>query len=200
MARPRLTRQNIVTTALTLADREGLEAVTLRRIAGKLGVHVTSLYNHVPTKEAVLDGMIERLIAEADLPTGPIAWEEWIRRFAASLRAVALRHPGAFATLHHRPVQGPEASASMEAALASFRAAGFGVVEAYSAVKSTVHAVLGLVLEDLASLKTPGLRTDVSILPPERFPQLHAANAIAARANPSNYLIDALIAGFAVRR
>jgi hypothetical protein len=56
---------------------------------------------------------------------------------------------------------------------------------------------LGLALEDLASLKTPGLRTSVSILSPERFPQLHATNAIAARADPSNYLIDALIAGFA---
>ena len=102
MTRDRLSRAAIVAAAMKLADREGLEAVTLRRIATTLGVYVTSLYNHVPTKEAVLDGMIECLIAEARLPENPIPWQEWVRRFAASLRSVALKHPGAFAALHPR--------------------------------------------------------------------------------------------------
>jgi AcrR family transcriptional regulator len=198
--RPGLTRARIVATALELADRDGLQGVTLRRIASELGVHVTSLYNHVPTKEAVLDDLIERLIAEAELPTGVIAWDDWVRRFAAAMRAVARRHPGAFEALHQRPVQGPEATASAEAALAAFRAAGFDVAEAYSAVKATIHSVLGLVLEDLAELRSPGLRTDVSRLPREHFPNLHAANAIAAEADTWSYLIEALIAGFAASR
>lgn len=200
MKRPGLTRARIVAAAMELADREGLEAVTLRRLAGDLGVHVTSLYNHVPTKEAILDEVVERVIGEAGLPTGAIAWEEWVRQFAAALREVARRHVGAFEALHHRPVQGPEAALSAEAGLAAFRAAGFDVAEAYSAVKATTHAVLGLVLEDLASVRTPGLRTDVSRLPLERFPNLHAVNAIAADADTWNYLIEALIAGFTTIR
>lgn len=197
MKRPGLSRARIVMTAIELADRDGLEAVTLRRLAAELGVHVTSLYNHVATKEAVLDGMMEQMVAEASLPTSAIAWEDWVRQFASSIRAIARRHPGAFDVFHHRPVQGPDAAASAEAALAAFRLAGFDVVEAYSAVKATTHAVLGVVLEDRAHVRTPGLRTDVERLPLDQFPNLHAANALWASADPWSYLIDALIAGFA---
>ena len=60
-----LTRERIIGTAIELADRDGFEAATLRRIAAELGVHVTSLYNHVATREAVTDGIVERLIEEA---------------------------------------------------------------------------------------------------------------------------------------
>lgn len=200
MKRPGLTRARIVATALELADEEGLEAVTLRRLAAELGVHVTSLYNHVTTKEDVLDGVMERLVAEADLPANPIAWEDWVRRFAASMRAVAKRHPGAFAVFHTRPVQGPEASASAEAALAAFRAGGFEIGQAYSAVKSATNAVLGVVLEERAHRRTPGLRTDIRTLPRDAFPNLHAASTIVAKTDTWSYLIEALIAGFAAMR
>jgi AcrR family transcriptional regulator len=200
MKRPGLTRERIVTAALELADREGLDAVTLRRLALDLGVHVTSLYNHVDTKDAVLDGVVERLMAEAKLPKQEIAWEDWVRRFAAAMRGVAKRHPGAFEALHHRSARGPEAAAANEAALASFRAAGFDVVEAYSAVKATGHAILGLVLEDLAERRGAGSGIDLSALPPERFPHLHAAAVLAPKANSWSYLIEVLIAGFAANR
>ena len=69
-----------------MADRDGFEGVTLRRIAAELGVHVTSLYNHVPTRDAVTDGIIERLIEEAKLPTSPVPWEEWVRSFKYNCR------------------------------------------------------------------------------------------------------------------
>lgn len=196
MARRRLTRARIVAAALQIADRDGLEAVTLRRLATRLGVHVTSLYNHVPTKDAVLDGMVECMIAESDLPTGPVTWEQWVRRFAAAIRVVAYKHPGAFAAFHHRPARGPKALESSEAALSAFRTAGFNVTEAYNAVKSTSLAVLGLVLDDVASLRTPGLR-DLSAVSAQRFPYLHEANAVAAGADTWTYLLDVLVKGFA---
>jgi AcrR family transcriptional regulator len=197
MGRSRLTRARIVSTAVQMADREGLEAVTLRRLAGRLRVHVTSLYNHVPTKEAVLDGMVESLIEEARLPTGEMKWEEWIRRFATALRSVARKHPGAFAVLHHRPVQGAQAALWAEAGLAAFRAGGFGPAQAYGALKSTTLAVLGLILDDLAGLRAPNLGTDLSLLPPERFPRIHEASAAAGKADACSYLIESLIRGFA---
>lgn len=200
MRRPGLTRTRIVSAALELADREGLDSVTLRRLAAELGVHVTSLYNHVSTKETVLDGMIDIMVAGARLPTGPIEWEEWVRRFAASMRAVAQRHPGAFAVFQTRPVQGLDAAASVEAALEAFLADGFEIAEAFSAVKATSHAVLGLVLEDRARRESPNLRTDLSLLPPDAFPLMHAASATEATADTWGYLIEALIAGFATTR
>jgi AcrR family transcriptional regulator len=182
-----------------MADREGLEAVTLRRLAARLGVHVTSLYNHVPTKEAVLDGIVENLIEEAELPTEQMKWEEWVRRCAAALRAMARKHPGAFAVLHHRPIQGPQAALWAEAGLAAFRAGGFGPAQAYGALKSTTLAVLGLVLDDLAGLRSPDLSTDLSTLPFERFPRIHEASAVAGKADVWSYLIETLIRGFAAR-
>jgi AcrR family transcriptional regulator len=197
MTRQRLNRVRIIDTAIQMADEDGLSSVTLRRIAARLGVHVTSLYNHVPTKEAVLDEMIARLVAEADLPTGAIAWEAWVRQFAAAMRDVARKHPGAFGAFHHGPVQGPQAALVFEAALASFRSGGFDVASAYCAVKATAVAVLGAVLEDMVPSRSRGRRTDLSGLPPEPFPHLQEANVIAAEADSFSYLIDALVEGFA---
>ena len=74
-----LSSQRIVATARDMADRDGLDAVTLRRLAKELGVHVTSLYNHVPTLDAIIDGIVELLVSEADMPSSPRNWEEWVR-------------------------------------------------------------------------------------------------------------------------
>jgi AcrR family transcriptional regulator len=197
MSSPRLNRTQIVAAATKMADEKGLESVTLRGLAARLGVHVTSLYNHVPNKEAVLDDVVECLIVEANLPTEAVTWEDWVRSFAAAMRAVARKHPGAFEALHHRPAQGPRAAETFEAALEAFRSAGFDVASAYGAVKATTVAVLGLVLEDLVRLRTPGLRTDMSALPASRFPRLHEADVVAADADNFAYLIEALIDGFA---
>src|SRR3954454_4823495 len=119
-----------------MADRDGLDAVTLRGIAGELGVHVTSLYNHVPTRDAVTDGIVELLLDEAKLPTAPVSWETWVQRFFEAISTIASTHPGAFMTLQQRPVQGPRAAASFEVALAAFTRAGFSSTDAYAAVKT----------------------------------------------------------------
>jgi AcrR family transcriptional regulator len=96
---PALTRDRILRTAIRIADREGPDAVTLRRIAAELDVHVTSLYNHVPTREAVTDGIIEVLLDDAKLPTEPVPWETWVRRFFEAIMTIAATHPGAFHAL-----------------------------------------------------------------------------------------------------
>ena len=107
-----------------MADEEGLAAVTLRGIAARLAVHVTSLYNHVPTKEAVIDEMVNALLAEARLPTGRIGWEDWVRQFAAGMRALGRKHPGAFEAFHHGPATGERAAEPFEAGFAAFRSGG----------------------------------------------------------------------------
>jgi AcrR family transcriptional regulator len=195
--RRRLTRTRIIAAAIALADREGMAAVSLRRIALQLGVHVTSLYNHVPTKEAVLDGIVEHLMGAANLPEKVSGWEEWVRQFADGLRAVARKHPGAITAFHHRPVQGPEAARFPEAGLESFRAAGFDISEAYSAVKSTALVVLGLLIEEVLSSKGQRAKTNLSALPPERFPQAHELRKIAVQPDVWAYTIDTLVAGLA---
>lgn len=201
MISPRLSRENIVAVAIEMADQEGLSDVTLRGIAARLRVHVTSLYNHVPTKDAVLEEMVKALIAEARLPTGRITWQQWVRQFAAAMRALGRRHPGAFEAFHYGPAQGERASESFEAALAAFRSAGFDVTSAYSAVKATIVAVLGFVLEDTVPARSKkATTTDVGRLPIGRFPQVHAVSRVAGKADTFTYLVEALIAGFAASR
>src|ERR1044071_1232011 len=131
---PSLTRDQILWAAIRIADEEGADAVTLRRISSDLGVHVTSLYNHVPTRDAITDGMFEVLLAEAKLPTQPVPWEDWVRRFFAAIADIATTHPGAFHAVEHRPVQGSRATASFEIAIAAFVQAGFSTLDAYAAV------------------------------------------------------------------
>lgn len=174
-----------------------MEAVSLRRIASKLGVHVTSLYNHVATKEAVVDGIVQHLMRAAKLPEKVSGWKNWVRQFADGLRAVARKHPGAITAFHHRPVQGPEAARFPELGLQSFRAAGFDISEAYSAVKLTILAVLGLLLEDVLRSKGRRIKTDLRALPQERFPQAHQLRKMRAKPDVWAYTIDTLVAGLA---
>lgn len=157
-----------------MADRDGLDAVTLRRIAGELGVHVTSLYNHVETRDAITDGIVDTLLDEAHLPVTPVDWEEWVRTFFAAMSTLAAQHPGAFAALSRRPVQGARAAASFEVALAAFARAGLTPGDAYSAVKAAVYPALMVGAE--RSMAERGLlaETVMADLPPESFPQFHS--------------------------
>ena len=201
MISPRLSRENIVAIAIEVADEEGLSAVTLRGIAARLAVHVTSLYNHVPTKDAVIDEMVMALLAEARLPTGRIAWQDWVRQFAAGMRALGRRHPGAFEAFHYGPAKGERSAEPIEAGFAAFRAGGFDVSSTYSAVKATIVAVLGHVLEDTVPARNKKVaRTEISQLPIERFPNAHAMNRVAGKTDTFAYLVEALIAGFAASK
>jgi AcrR family transcriptional regulator len=200
MDKQRLSPEVIVQAAIHMADEKGLAAVTLRGIAARLNVHVTSLYNHVPSKEAVLDEMVRALLIEAELPHGDIRWQDWVRQFATAMRRLAQRHPGAFEAFHHGPAQGEPAATAFEAAFAAFHRGGFDPTSAYSAFKATVVAVLGLVLEESVPRRSRVRRTDVSGLSPERFPNIHKADRVAADADTFTYMIECLIAGFATRR
>lgn len=193
---PRLSRRKIVAAAMRIADEKDMAAVTLRGIAARLDVHVTSLYNHISTREELLDEMVKALVSEASLPTDASSWQDWVRRFAAAMRGLARKHPGAFEAFHYRPAQGERAAEAFEAGFEAFRAAGFDAVSMYGAVKATIVAVLGLVLDDTGRVRSRGQRTDVSDLPVERFPRLHEVDRVAGEADTFDYLIEVLIAGF----
>jgi AcrR family transcriptional regulator len=98
--RPPLNRDRVLAAAVTLADESGIESVTMRRLGGRLGVEAMSLYNHVANKDALMDGMVERLAIEVleaagtvDPPTSPTDWKRAMRDTILAARAVMLRHP-----------------------------------------------------------------------------------------------------------
>lgn len=115
MARKALiSRDSILDATLALADREGLEAVSMRAVAARLGVTPMALYHHLRDKDDLLDGLVERLLAELPVPDQSLPPEERLHAFAASMREAAARHPDTFLMLLRRPVATPEALALRE--------------------------------------------------------------------------------------
>jgi AcrR family transcriptional regulator len=192
---PPLSSERIVATARDMADRDGLDAVTLRRLAAELGVHVTSLYNHVPTLDAILDGVGAMLISEADLPGSPRNWEEWVREFVAAVGAMAETHPGAFAVLERRPVQGEPALASFEVALAAFARAGLPPTQSYSAVKATTYVAVAIGLERALAARGETAATDTHLLSPDRFPHVLALPDVEDPEDAWTFSVETLVAG-----
>jgi AcrR family transcriptional regulator len=190
-----LSSDRIVATARDVADRDGLDAVTLRRVATELGVHVTSLYNHVPTLDAIIDGIVELLVSQAELPGSVRNWEEWVREFVAAVGELAVAHPGAFAALERRPVQGERALSSFEVALAAFARAGLSPVEAYSAIKATTHVALAIGVERALAARGDTAETALDVLPADRFPYLRALEDVDDPEDAWAFSVETLVAG-----
>jgi AcrR family transcriptional regulator len=102
-------RQQILDAALALADEQGLDAVTMRAVAARVGVTAMALYPHVRSKEDLLDGLVGRLLAELSLPDPAKPWPDRLREIARSARDTAHRHPAVMPLLFARPSVTPDA-------------------------------------------------------------------------------------------
>ena len=181
MARRRptpLRPERILDAALALADDAGLEALSMRRLGQALGVEAMSLYNHVANKDAILDGMVARVIVEVDLPTGGGDWEEELRRCAVSLHEALRRHPWA-CSLVMAPASGPEAMAArlryIEALLGTLREAGFTPEQAYHAYHAIDGHVVGFTMWELghtSQLTDAAVETAMRLVESGEFPHL----------------------------
>jgi AcrR family transcriptional regulator len=137
-----VSRERALQVAKALADAGGLEALTMRRLAEELGIEAMSLYHHVPNKDAILDGMVDLVFAEIELPSATLDWRTAMRRRAASARAVLLRHPWAIRIMESRTTPGPATLAHHDAVLGSLRGAGFSIVltaHAYAVLDSYIY-------------------------------------------------------------
>jgi AcrR family transcriptional regulator len=151
-----LTRDRIITAAVELIEREGVEAVSMRRIAGLLDCEVMSLYDHVPSKDAVLDGVAERVISAVDFSYAPDAsWEDQVRAQVRAFRQTARVYPRSTMVVVSRPVNSAAALRPMEHALATLRSAGFSSEDAVRVVRAFVAYVGGSLLREFGV--APGL-------------------------------------------
>lgn len=153
-----LSRERILTAAVKLADREGLETVTMRRLGHELGVQAMSLYNHVPNKEAILDGLIENVFAEIDLPEPKPDWERELRRCALSAHDALRRHPWA-CPLAMVPAVGPASLAArlryIESLLRTLREAGLSSRETFYAYHALDSHTFGFTMWQLGHSTPP---------------------------------------------
>jgi AcrR family transcriptional regulator len=119
-----LTRDEVLDRTLALAEERGLDAVSMRAVADRLGVTPMALYRYVGDKQGLLDGLVERLMAEMpkDDPSLPVP--DRLRAFGNGIREVARRHPHVFLLLFTRPTRTPAARRPREAVQAMLRDAG----------------------------------------------------------------------------
>jgi AcrR family transcriptional regulator len=173
-----LTRQRVLRAAVALADRGGVGALSMRKLAQELGVEAMSLYHHVANKDDILDGIVDVVFGEIELPTGEAGWEAAMRRRAVSAREALRRHPWATGLMESRRTPGPANIRHHDAVLGVLRNAGFPVelaAHAYSLLDSYIY---GFALQE-ASLPfhTPEETAEVaqeimSAFPADDYPHL----------------------------
>jgi AcrR family transcriptional regulator len=124
--RPRLTRQKVLRAALEFVDANGLAALSMHKLGAELGVQGMSLYSHVASKDALLDGIVEAMTAEAEMPPADgVDWREALRHLAHEIRGVILRHPAAAPLLVSRPVMPTRRLEQVDAYVRLLMRAGF---------------------------------------------------------------------------
>jgi AcrR family transcriptional regulator len=140
--RARLNRDRVLRAAIALADTGGIESLTMRRLGEELGVEAMSLYNHVANKDDLLNGMIDAVFSEIDLPSGAADWKTAMRERAVSARQALSRHPWAIGLMESRTSPGPATLRHHDTVIGSLREAGFSIemaAHAYSVLDSYIY-------------------------------------------------------------
>jgi len=137
-----LTRDRILRAALAIVDREGLEAISMRRIGEALGVEAMSIYNHVANKAAILDGIFETILGELPVAKPSSSWRLGLQERARAFRSVLRDHPNALPLFATRPAVTPASITLVEDGLALLRRAGFTAEHALMAFQSLVAFVV----------------------------------------------------------
>jgi len=149
--RGKLSRARILTAALELVDLDGLEALTMRRLAEQLKVDPMSLYNHVNGKDALLDGIAEALWNEVQLPDGETEWREALRGFATSLRGMAHAHPHAYPLLMARGIMTAPELQAIDGAMHSLERAGLNREQAAEMIRTLFAYAVGYGMLELST-------------------------------------------------
>ena len=207
--RARLTQAAVVEQALALGDAEGVEALTMRRLAQELGVTTMALYWHFRNKDKLLAGLAERIWGEIDTDIDPQAdWPQQLRGLLESLVRVLRSHPCASQLLLAGKKDSESALKATETTLDVLRRGGFDVLRAREVAGHALWTGLTLVMSEPGF--DPGLAdaeraekirsawAHQAVLPPDRYPCLVAGASVAATYDPEfhyQFGIDLFIAG-----
>jgi AcrR family transcriptional regulator len=145
-----LSRERVLLGAVAVADAGGIAGLTIRSLAQELGVKPMAVYHYVANKSEILDGIVDVVFAEIDLPPRNGDWQNEIRQGAASARAALRRHPWALGLLESRKSPGPATLRHHDMMIGTLRAAGFSVemtAHAYALIDSYVY---GFALQEAA--------------------------------------------------
>jgi AcrR family transcriptional regulator len=204
--REKLTRNRVIEAALRIMDDDGLEAVTMRRVAHELGVEAMSLYRYVGDKDELLDGICEQVMADFEFPSPTGQWAEDCREGARAWRRLMQRHPQVIELFARQrgPANSIESMRPSEYALRLFRASGLSdrdVAQAFHAFGGYIQGFV--VMErgsiaggtDAAHVKA---RQALADLDPDEFSALRAVAPYFADCSPDEQFefgLDLLIQG-----
>ncbi len=173
-----LNRERVLRAAVALADESGTGSLSMRKLGDALGVEAMSLYNHVANKGDLLDGMVDFVFSEIDLPAGGADWKTSMRQRAVSVRQALTRHPWAIGLMESRTSPGPATLRHHDAVIGSLRQGGFSIemaAHAYSVLDSYIY---GFALQE-ASLPFDTAEETAEVaemifkqLPPDEYPYL----------------------------
>ena len=141
-SRGRLNRERVLSTSIALADGAGIDSLTMRRLGEELGVEAMSLYNHVTNKEDLLNGMVDAVFNEIELPAHSDDWKTAMRKRSVSFRAVLSRHPWATGLKDSGTNPGPATLRHHDRVIGTLRNAGFSIemtAHAFSALDSYIY-------------------------------------------------------------
>jgi AcrR family transcriptional regulator len=167
--RPPLSRERVLRGAVAVADAGGIGALTMRSLARELGVKPMSLYYYVAGKAEILDGIVDLVFSEIDLPSPGGDWQSQMRRRADSARRTLRRHPWAIGLMESRANPGPATLRHHESTLATLRGAGFSVAmtaHAYALLDSYIY---GFALQEAALPFSPQTVTEATEAITEQF-------------------------------
>ena len=174
-SRSRLTRDRVLRGAMAVADSAGLSGLTMRSLADELGVKPMAVYHHVANKDEILDGIVDLVFGEIELPSTEGEWRSELRRRGRSARSVLRRHPWATPLMESRLNPGPATLRHHDAVIGTLRAAGFSIT-----LTAHAYALLDGHLYGTA-LQEAGLPADSREMLPEM------AEAILARFPTETY-------------
>jgi AcrR family transcriptional regulator len=173
-----LTRERVLQAAVALADESGSESLSMRRLGEAVGVEAMSLYNHVANKEDLLDGMIDVVFGEIDLPSRGEHWKTAMRQRAISARRVLSRHGWAIGFMESRSSPGPATLRHHDAVIGCLRDAGFSIELAAHAFSVLDSYIYGFALQERSlpfhtPEETAELAHDIfSAIPADEYPHL----------------------------
>lgn len=198
-----LSRSVLIAAALDIVDGEGLGALSMRRLGAELDVDPMAAYRHFPSKDALLDGVLEAVVGDMDFSTdGQASWQDQLRQLALSNREAILRHPNALPLLTTRPLTTPGSLRLVEKALEITTSAGVPLRDGALAINATGLFTAGFATAVAASARDTRSREDLraltAALPTDQFPHMHEAlktgQVIEGYEQIYGFFIDALIA------
>ncbi|MFE3192012.1 TetR/AcrR family transcriptional regulator C-terminal domain-containing protein [Nocardia sp. NPDC059240] len=199
-----ISREQVLDAALAFADRDGLAALSMRKLGAELGVEAMTLYHYVPNKDALLDGMVERVMSQADAGFADGPWSTALADYARALRKALLAHPGALPLVATRPAVTPATLRTAERGLAMLVQAGFELGPALDALNSltlfvVAHANSEARIGPVNEAGDPGSVDFLKTLDEQEFPLIIRAAKTGVGTDDQarfEYAIAALIRGF----